>query len=225
MSLLALSKLCKSYKAAGSTQHVLRNLHLQLTQPEIISIMGPSGSGKSTLLKQIGLLSTPDAGEIEIDGVVCSNMSDQQKTLFRQEKLGFIFQSFNLLPDFTAVENIEIPQLMIGVVKKNARAQATRLLAMFGIEDKANRFPNELSGGEQQRVAIARSLVNNPKLLLADEPTGNLDAKNSENVAEILRNITAEQNIPIIIVTHDLKIAEQTEKIYLLEDGQLKLKN
>jgi lipoprotein-releasing system ATP-binding protein len=224
VSFLALSNLCKSYTAAEQTQQVLQNLQLQITKPELIAIMGPSGSGKSTLLKQIGLLDKPDAGEIHIDGVACSKMSDSQKTLFRREKLGFIFQSFNLLPDFTAVENVEMPKLMQGVAKKVARLQAKKLLAMFGIENKADGFPSQLSGGEQQRVAIARSLANSPKLLLADEPTGNLDAKNSANVAEILRNITSEKKIPIIIVTHDIKIAQQTDKIYLLEDGKLKLK-
>lgn len=225
MSLLSLINLSKYYTFAGQRQNILKDLQLCLSEPQVVSIMGPSGSGKSTLLKIIGLLEIPDQGCVEIAGISCNELSDKRRTAMRREKLGLIFQSFNLLPDFTVTENVNMPQLMCGVTEKKATYETKKLLIAFGIEHKANNLPNHLSGGEQQRVAIARSLVNNPVLLLADEPTGNLDSQNSANIIKILCKISEEKKIPVIIVTHDLSIAKQTDKIFLLQNGALKIKN
>ena len=225
MSLVSLKNVSKHYYLNKAKQQVLRDVNLEVAKGEAISIIGPSGSGKSTLLKMIGLLDVPNNGSISVENVECSQMSEKEQTLFRREFIGFIFQSYNLLPDFTALENVLFAQDILGVKKKIAVQKAKALFAKLNISHRYDSYPSQLSGGEQQRVAIARSLINNPKLILADEPTGNLDAENTKNVAEILENISKEHKITTITVTHDINISKKVNKIYALNEGKLELQN
>ncbi len=197
----------------------LRGLSLEVREGEMVSIMGPSGSGKTTLLNLIGALDKPTKGKVIVDGKNLEQMSDEQLALFRRKTIGFIFQSFNLIPRLTALENVEVPMIAEGVPREKRIKKALMLLDMLGIANHANHRPSELSGGEQQRVAIARALANDPKLVLADEPTGNLDTKNKEIVMEILRRLNEETGVTIIVVTHDPDVARRTDRIHYIRDG------
>jgi len=183
--------------------------------------MGPSGSGKSTLLHAAGLLERPDAGEIVIAGKNCSTMNDRQRTVMRRDFLGFVYQFHHLLPEFTALENVLIPMRLAKVSQGEASQRARRLLTELGLEDRLEHAPGELSGGEQQRVAIARALANQPVLLLADEPTGNLDQATAEVVLAELLSIVRERGLGVLIATHDRLVADRLDRVVLLEDGQL----
>jgi lipoprotein-releasing system ATP-binding protein len=218
---ISLKHITKYYLLNKIKQQVLSDINLEVAQGESISIIGSSGSGKSTLLKIIGLLDNPSSGSISFQGKECSEMGESNQTENRREFIGFIFQSYNLLPDFTALENVMFAQEILGVQKKVALKNAKALFSQLNIADKCENYPSELSGGEQQRVAIARSLINKPKLILADEPTGNLDEENTNNVAEILKNISKDHNITTITVTHDINIANRAGKIYGLNKGKL----
>jgi putative ABC transport system ATP-binding protein len=201
----------------------LRGVSLQIQHGEVVSIMGPSGSGKSTLMNILGCLDRPTSGSYWLDGVEVARMDDNQLAEVRGRKVGFIFQSFNLLPRITALDNVELPLRYTGAGAKQRHTQATQALEAVGWKDRLNHRPNELSGGQQQRVAIARALVNNPSIVMADEPTGNLDSKAGKEIMELLLKINKEQGVTLIIVTHDPEIAKQTQRVIMIRDGQVAL--
>ena len=223
MTLISLKDITKSYLFDKEHYQVLKGINLEIQQGEFLSIVGPSGSGKSTLLKIMGLLDTPTSGSIKIDKMDCSQIGESKQTVLRRDFIGFIFQSYNLLPDFTALENVVLPQNIMGIPTKKAIARAKKLFDELNIGNKLHSYPNQLSGGEQQRIAIARSLINKPKLILADEPTGNLDTENKNNIAKILEKISKEHKITTVVVTHDMNIAKNADKIYCLNDGKLEI--
>ena len=213
--------LCKVYKSNSVEVRALWKTNIRIHRGEFVSIVGPSGSGKSTLLNLLGVLDQPTSGQILIDGVNTSKMSKTQLAKIRNEKLGFIFQSYNLINRTTVLRNIELPSIVKGTPKSKRVKRVKELLSMMGLENKVNRKPLTLSGGEQQRVAIARSLMNEPTILLADEPTGNLDSKTGSEIFELLRKLTNEKMSTVIIVTHNKELAELTDRIIRLKDGQI----
>ena len=217
--LLQVHDLRHSFLEGDERVNALRGVSFQAIAGELTSIVGPSGCGKSTLLYLLGLLDQPDSGEILIDGKEMSKSNEEQRTMLRNQSIGFVFQFHFLIKELTAVENVSLPAQKKGLSKKIAIEKASDVLCKLGLESKRERFANKLSGGEQQRVAIARALVNSPALLLADEPTGNLDSANSENVFELLQNLAREQNIAIIMVTHNEEIANRCDKIISIRDG------
>ena len=182
-------------------------------------MLGPSGSGKSTLLHLIGCLDRPDEGKIFVDGSDVLKLSDEELAELRLRKIGFVFQFFNLLPRLTAIRNVELPLLIAGVSEREARERAMEMLRLVGLEARVNHRPTELSGGEQQRVAIARALINNPKIVLADEPTGNLDTKSGWEIVQLMKRLNKERGQTFIVVTHDPHIAETADRILYLKDG------
>lgn len=201
--------------------HALRGVSLEVNAGEMVGIVGPSGSGKSTLLGIIGGLDTPTSGIVEIDGVNITRMNEDQLTEIRNQKIGFIFQFFNLIPTLTALENVALPIQFAQKRNFNPNKRAKELLTILGLGDRVKHRPSELSGGQQQRVAIARALANNPPLLLADEPTGNLDTESGEVVMDALHTIRREVGTTVVIVTHDPELASQADRVLTLVDGQL----
>ena len=217
-NLIEIQELQKMYLMGKIEVHALRNINLAIEKGEFVAIMGPSGSGKSTLLNMLGMLDIQTSGEIIIDGINTSTMNENQRAEFRLKKIGFIFQFFSLLLELTALENVMFPMMMFG---ENNKDRAMELLKMVGMEERAIHMPNELSGGEQQRVAIARALVNKPMLLLADEPTANLDIKSSEQVVNLLRKLNKEINQTIVLVTHEPELGRKADRIIWLRDGEV----
>ena len=211
--------LTKTYQMGDITVRALRGVSFTVGRGELVAIMGPSGSGKSTLMNTLGCLDKPTSGVYKIEGVDVSRMSDAQLASVRNRKIGFVFQSFNLLPKLTALENVELPMLYAGL--RNRRKRATAALEAVGLGTRLDHKPKELSGGQQQRVAVARSLVNDPAIILADEPTGNLDTRSSTEVMQIFQRLNAEQGITVIFVTHEPDIAEHTRRIIRVRDGVL----
>ncbi len=211
----------KDLPLGNYTIHALRGVDMEIYAGEMVGIIGPSGSGKSTLLGLIGGLDTPTNGTIEIDGVDISRMNEDALTEIRNEKIGFIFQFFNLIPTLTAVENVALPIQFARKPQFKPEKRAKELLTMLGLADRLRHRPSELSGGQQQRVAIARALANNPPLLLADEPTGNLDSESGMMVLQALRDIREQSGTTVVIVTHDTSIAQQTDRVLTLVDGTL----
>ncbi|MBP3546916.1 MAG: ABC transporter ATP-binding protein [Alphaproteobacteria bacterium] len=220
-SILSLKNICKSFNQGSQKLEVLRNVNFEIKEGEIVALIGPSGSGKSTLLQISGLLELPTSGSILLNKQDCSKLSDVIRTSLRRDYLGFVYQYHNLLPDFNAVENVMIPQLIAGKKYNEAEDRAKWLLDKMKLADRFKHRPAELSGGEQQRVAIARSLANTPKLLLADEPTGNLDPKTSDIVFEALLNIIKETGLSALVATHNMELAKAMDKQVGLKDGQL----
>jgi lipoprotein-releasing system ATP-binding protein len=221
VDILELKNVYRSFKQGNQTLQVLRGVNLDIKKGEIIALIGPSGSGKSTLLQLAGLLEKPTKGDIYIQGQKCSGLSDAMRTSLRRDYLGFVYQYHNLLADFDALENVMIPQLISGKGEKEAREFAKWLLNRMGLDKRLKHRPAELSGGEQQRVAIARALANTPKLLLADEPTGNLDPKTSEIVFNELLSIVKETGLSALIATHNFDLADQMDRKVKLENGKL----
>lgn len=221
---LKMDKINKNYIGETETLHILKDLDLEVRRGEFISIIGKSGSGKSTLLNLIGLLDRPDTGHLYIDGLDITKAKDSEKDLLKNKNLGFVFQFHYLLHEFTALENVMLPALINNTEsKKSIEARAKELLRVVGLEDRIKHKPTQLSGGEKQRVAIARALINSPKIILADEPTGNLDEETSEMIHSLLRKINKEFNQTIIVVTHSKELANITSKILILKKGKLEI--
>lgn len=216
--LVILKDITKTYYTGKVAYQVLKGISLEVEEGEFLAIMGASGSGKSTLLNIIGLLDKPDSGIYILDGQEVSQLTKKELAYLRNRKIGFVFQAFYLVPWATALENVLLPLLYRGKINKEDEKKAVELLKRLGLEKRINAKPNELSGGEQQRVAIARALITNPKLLLADEPTGNLDSKSSQEVMNIFKELN-ENGITIIMVTHDPEIADFAKKIKIIKDG------
>jgi len=210
----------KVYKMGEVEVHALRGVSFTIQRGEVISIMGPSGSGKSTLMNTLGCLDRPTAGEYVLDGEPVASLSDDQLASVRNRKVGFVFQSFNLLSRQTAITNVELPLRYSGI-NGGRRDRAMDALRAVGLDDRMTHHPYELSGGQQQRVAIARAIVNNPAIIMADEPTGNLDSKVGKEIMNLLLNLNKESGTTLIIVTHDPTIAEQTQRVIRLRDGLL----
>ncbi|MGD9093164.1 MAG: ABC transporter ATP-binding protein [Anaerolineales bacterium] len=213
--------LTKLYQLGEIEVAALRGLSLEIKPGEVVSIMGPSGSGKSTLMNILGCLDRPTTGDYYLDGENVAKMSDDQLADIRNQKVGFIFQSFNLLPRTSALANVELPLRYSSKNGKPRRQLARESLVVVGLGDRFHHRPNELSGGQQQRVAIARALVNNPSIVMADEPTGNLDTKSGEEIMDLLLNLNKERGTTLIIVTHDPEIAELTERVVTIRDGRM----
>ena len=210
--------LTKVYKMGDVEVRALRGLSMQINKGEVVAIMGPSGSGKTTLMNTLGCLDRPSEGEYILDGEQVSNLSDDQLADIRNRKVGFIFQSFNLLSRATALSNVELPLRYAGVTE-GRRERARQSLIAVGLEDRVDHRPYELSGGQQQRVTIARALVNNPAIIMADEPTGNLDSKVGQEIMDLLLKLNRDSGTTLIIVTHDPKVAAQTQRIIRIRDG------
>jgi len=221
---LKTEQLDKVYKIGGRGVHALSGVNLHVNKGEFISIMGPSGSGKTTLLNMLGCLDKPTRGKIILDGVDVTKVSEKSLYEIRRHKIGFVFQTFNLLPYFNAVENVELPMEGTEKSKSERRNRARELLKMVGLSEREEHRPHKLSAGEQQRVAIARALANNPAIVLADEPTGNLDAKSKYEIVRLLGKLNIDQETTIVMVTHDSHMASQTERILFLSDGKLQTK-
>lgn len=218
---LELKKVFKSFKQGTQKLDVLRSVDLDIQAGEIVALLGPSGSGKSTMLQISGLLEQPTKGEIYLNGQKCSKLNDSMRTLLRRDYLGFVYQYHNLLADFDALENVVLPQLIAGKKKKEAEDRAKWLLCRLGLEKRLKHRPAAMSGGEQQRVAIARALANTPKLLLADEPTGNLDPKTSDIVFSELVTIVKETGLSALIATHNFELADKMDRKVMLQDGKI----
>lgn len=212
----------KEYGEKNTRVTAIKDVSLKVRKGEVMLILGPSGSGKTTLLSMIGCILSPDSGELVIDGNNVKNMSENELARVRREKIGFVFQSFNLLKSLTARENVEVALNLIGIKGKTAREKSAGILTELGLGDRIDFYPDNLSVGEKQRVSIARAIINNTKIILADEPTGNLDFKNGQKIAKILKRLAKEHKIPIIIVTHDNRIESIADRILYLEDGMIK---
>jgi putative ABC transport system ATP-binding protein len=220
MYVLETRGLRKNYGAEGEVcVHALRGIDLQVRKGELLAIMGPSGSGKSTLLHILGGVETPSSGQVLLEGVDLATLTDDQRTIMRRQRMGFIFQSFNLLPAFTAEENVALPLELGGTSSREARRRAGESLHLVGMSHRRDHVPAAMSGGEQQRVAIARALVMKPALLLADEPTGNLDSANGRQVTALLRRLATHDMQTIVMVTHDSNVAAQADRLVRLRDG------
>ena len=217
--LIKLENVWKKYKLGGTEMSVLKGINLDIIQGSFATIMGPSGSGKSTLMYLLGLLDIPSEGKIYMQGQDVSRFSDDKLAQLRGEKIGSIFQQFNLLQNLTALENVMLPMIFQGAPETQRKDKAMKLLESVNLGKRINHKPSEMSGGEQQRIAIARSLVNNPEILIADEPTGNLDSSTGKMVMEILTKLHREQNKTIVVVTHDPNIARYSHNIIHIQDG------
>jgi lipoprotein-releasing system ATP-binding protein len=220
-SILALHDISRIYTSGTQSLEIFRGVSNQIAAGEVVALVGPSGSGKSSLLHICGLLEAPSSGEVIINGRNCAALPDGERTRIRREELGFVYQFHHLLPEFSAAENVIIPQLIAGKRRSEAEAQATRLLTMVGLAERTTHRPARLSGGEQQRVAIARALANQPALLLADEPTGNLDPKTADLVFKILVEICRARGVAALIATHNLQMATRMDRTWLLHEGKM----
>lgn len=220
--MLQVKNLSKSFKSGDTTVNAVNGISFNVPTGQFVSIIGKSGSGKSTLLSLLGALDKPTGGEIEVDGQKISGGSDRDLIRYRREKIGFVFQNYNLVPNLTALENVMLPMEFAGLSKKQRKERAVQLLDQVGLSaDKQQRKPGRLSGGEQQRVAIARALSNRPKLILADEPTGNLDSETGKLIFDLLHKLAKTEETTIVAVTHDLSIAGKTDASFRLADGKL----
>jgi len=219
---LTLQNVTRTYHQADKSLEVLRGVNLELKAGEVVALVGPSGSGKTTLLQIAGLLDNPTSGQVMLAGLDMSKAGDSERTFARLKHIGFVYQFHHLLPEFSALENITLPQMMQGVRESEANQQSEALLAALGLAARASHRPAKLSGGEQQRVAIARALAGHPALLLADEPTGNLDQHTAEEVFSLLMKLARKQKLAALIATHNMDLARRMDRMVRLEDGVLK---
>ena len=218
-TVIELKDIKKLYRMGDIQVPALNGVSIQVARGEMVAITGPSGSGKSTLMNIIGCLDTPTEGTYILDGVNVSQMTDDEQAMIRNKKIGFVFQQFNLLPRTAAIDQVELPMVYAGAPDRKARAKEA--LEKVGLGDRLHHRPNELSGGQQQRVAIARALVNNPSIILADEPTGNLDSKSGAEIMQIFHALNRERGLTIVLVTHDSNVAAQAQRIIPMRDGQV----
>jgi len=218
-SLIGLRDIKKAYQMGKVPVHALRGVDLCIEDGEMVAIMGPSGSGKTTLLNVLGLLDSPSVGSYKLDGREVAKLSDRERSRLRNKRFGFVFQIYNLLPRLTAAENVMIPLIYGGVRRRERRPRAQAALESVGLGDRIRHRPSELSGGEQQRVAIARALVNEPSVILADEPTGNLDSASGAAIMDLIQQIHEQRNVTVILVTHDANIASRAQRTIDLRDG------
>lgn len=219
MATMEVREVKKSYRMGQVIVPALRGVSLQVQEEELLGIFGPSGSGKSTLLHLMGCLDRPDEGEILVDGSNVLELSDNQLAEMRLAKMGFVFQFFNLLPRLTALRNVQLPLTIAGIPDEESSKKAEEMLRLVGLEGRMDHSPSELSGGEQQRVALGRALINNPKIVLADEPTGNLDTKTGWEIVQLMKRLNQEEGQTFVVVTHDPRIAETADRIIHLKDG------
>ena len=220
-TILELKNVSKTYFSNEDLFYALKNISLKINEGEFVSITGPSGSGKSTLMHMIGLLDNPTSGQILLNGKDISGLKEKQLAQVRNITLGFVFQQFNLLPKTSALENVILPLLYSDVPKKKRIDLGIKMLKKVGLEDKMKNTPAQLSGGQQQRVAIARALINNPQIILADEPTGNLDSKSGANVMEFFHYLHEKEGRTIVFVTHDMDLAKEAKRMIIIKDGQI----
>ncbi len=220
MALIETRDLWKTYEMGSEKVHALRGVSIQIDRGEYVAIMGPSGSGKSTLMNLIGCLDTPSQGTYFLNNKNVGSMNDDELARIRNEEIGFVFQTFNLLPRATALHNVELPMIYAGLSPKDRRARAEEVLRMVELEDRMNHRPNELSGGQRQRVAVGRALVNHPSILLADEPTGNLDSKTGVEILALFRRLHEEGNT-IVLITHESDVARHAKRVIQILDGQV----
>ena len=213
----------RTYRQGEKHLHVLQGADLRILPGEIVALVGPSGAGKSTLLHIAGLLEDPDQGEVTVTGQECSQLSDDERTALRRTKIGFVYQFHHLLPEFSAVENIMIPLMANGIEKRRAKDAAFKLVEGVGLSDRSSHRPAQLSGGEQQRVAIARALSNSPMVLLADEPTGNLDNQTALGVFQLLQELVRDREVGALVATHNLDLAKKMDRILRLENGVVEM--
>jgi lipoprotein-releasing system ATP-binding protein len=218
---LRLTNVARRYKQGQGTLEVFQNVQLTLQAGELVALVGPSGAGKSSLLHMAGLLEAPSEGEVYIDGAAASQLPDRERTRLRRERIGFVYQAHHLLPEFSALENVLIPQRIAGASREGAQAEAVRLLTQVGLAERLEHRPSQLSGGEQQRVAIARAMANHPRLLLADEPTGNLDPRTAQTVFELLIHLVREKGVAALVATHNGELAAKMDRQLALHEGQL----
>jgi len=211
----------KDYATGGVRVHALRGVDLSISRGEMVAVMGPSGCGKTTLLNCLSGLDEFDRGEVLVGGESISGMSDRERTRFRAERMGFIFQTYNLIPVLSAVENVELPLLVAGAKPKEARERAMSVLETIGVPEQAGKRPNEMSGGQHQRVTVARALVNRPAIVWADEPTGALDSETSSEIVDLLAALNREQGQTFVLVTHDASVARRTHRIVRMRDGRV----
>jgi putative ABC transport system ATP-binding protein len=211
----------KTYDTGAVRVDALRGVDLRLAQGEMVAIMGPSGCGKTTLLNCLSGLDSINGGDVLIEGVSLAAMSDRERTDYRARRMGFVFQFYNLMPVLSAVENVELPLLVSGVTPKAARRKALEALDLVGLREWADHVPDELSGGQRQRVTIARALVNNPAIVWADEPTGDLDSENADEIVALMRTLNQEHGLTFLIVTHDIGVGRKTDRIVRMVDGQI----
>lgn len=221
MSLLRLHDVYKTYPLGHTEIHAVQGINLDFERGEFAALWGPSGSGKSSLLNLIGLVDTPSAGSVELDGVAVAGLSDKARAKLRNRAIGFVFQTFNLLPVLSALENVMLPLLIRGVARSEARAKAMIRLGEVGLADHAAQRPDRLSGGQRQRVAIARALVTDPAIVIADEPTANLDAHTSTQVIDLMRDLNQRLNVTFLFSTHDPRLIDRVDRLIRLEDGRL----
>jgi putative ABC transport system ATP-binding protein len=218
---LSVENISKSYRLGDETVMALRGVSLSLHRGEIVAIIGPSGSGKTTLAHVLGGLIKPDTGDISIDGTPFSKYSDKALSKYRNEMVGFVFQNFNLLPHYSVLENVSLPLIVSKVAPIDRVRRAKKYLALLGVESKTRARANELSGGERQRVAIARALIQDPRIIIADEPTGSLDSKRAQEILDILRTLAHNHGVTVVMVTHDLSLAKQADRIIHILDGKI----
>ncbi len=220
--ILTVQDVTKVYTMGAEKVHALRGINLEVAQGEYLSIMGPSGSGKSTIFNMIGGLDSPSAGEVLFEGAKLAHLSSAQLAWFRCHKIGFIFQSFNLIGSMTTLENVSIARVFAGASLEQAKQEAAEVLTRVGLGHRLTHLPSQVSGGQQQRIAIARALVNKPSIILADEPTGNLDLKTGEEIIDLLAEMKQDLGITVITATHDLKMLSRSDRVILIADGQIR---
>ena len=219
MEIIKVTSLEKTYQDNGVPVHAIRGIDLDISKGEFLVIAGPSGSGKTTLLNMIGALDKPTKGNIYFEGEDITKKNKNELSSFRLHKLGFIFQAYNLIPVLTALENIEFSMMLLGVPEKEREEKALKLMDELGIKDLANKRPNEMSGGQQQRVAVARAIINNPSIVLADEPTANLDSKTAGHLLDLMQKMNEEKNITFIFSSHDKQVMNRAKRLLILKDG------